>query len=286
MSTAGAIYFWDHPINRITFLYSFAFSILLILCAGWLQVRIGLSKIRIHTGDHFSVMVTPWGKKIEFEEEETIPVLNFLLFITGILIILIFLLLARRVTYLLTINVYFVLTLFVTFLYAYAGSNEKICWLEEISDGLLTVILPTILYEILTPYGLAGLTIMGYTLPVFCLFLSFRFVFSMAIIDRQNNYSPGLFIYLIRNNLFRIHHLFPSLAILLIVIANRMGVHWRIQWTQLLVIPSICLQIIFIEKVIDGQKPNWKLTGILTFANILLMEYFQNVSVWINSEML
>ncbi|MEN6292450.1 MAG: hypothetical protein ABFD07_10620, partial [Methanobacterium sp.] len=242
-------------------------------------------KIRIRSGDHFSVLASPWGKKIEFDKEETVPALNFLLFITVILATLIFFLLAHRTADLLTVNLYFVLILFAAFLYAYAGSEEKIFWLEELTDGLLTVIFPSILFEVLQPHYLAELTIIGYIFPVFFLFLSFRFVFSMVIINRQNNYSPGFFVYLIRNNLFRIHHLFPSLAFLLIVAANRMGVHWRIQWAQLLVIPTICLQIIYIEKVINGGKPNWKLIEFLAYTNLLLMEYFQNVSVWINSGM-
>ncbi len=280
LSAAGALHFWEYPVNWLHLLYSFLISALVLLCAFWFQVRITLSKTLVQIGKTFSVFTFPQRDKIEFEEKETLPVLNFLLMISAVTLMLTFLLVMQFTDSRMGFNVYFGLVLIAVFLFSYAGSLNAICWTEEILDSFLTVAAPVLLLLSFQAYTPAELTLKGYVIPLFFLFLSFRFVLSMIQLDAHAGWIPGFFPLVICRNFFRIHHLFVFFALITIVIFNRMGVQWRIQWQQLLTFPTLSLQIIFVERIFNGIKPNWKLLGFLAYMNILLWAYFQIVTIW------
>jgi hypothetical protein len=94
------------------------------------------------------------------------------------------------------------------FIFTYAVSYRKISWIEEITDGLLTVITPSIWLSIQFESMELQLSILSYMLPILCLFLSFRFVFSMIMVEEDVPFSPVFLSLHIHKNSLRIHHFF------------------------------------------------------------------------------
>ncbi|GAP41552.1 hypothetical protein [Flexilinea flocculi] len=282
-STAGLIKFWGFQSNWIFFFYVFLFSSLTIILARWLQIRFAFLRERIPVGQEFTVLTSPWRRGIDFNPENSVPIFNFILLVSCIVLMLFYLWMIHLVKNRLVNNIFFLLVLFLVLLFTYAGSYRKISWIEEISDGLLTVITPSIWLSIQFESMELQLSILSYMLPILCLFLSFRFVFSMIMVEEDVPFSPGFFVTAIHKNSLRIHHFFPFAAYGIIILTNLMGVHWRIQWPQLLTIPTVVVQMVLIERILTGKKFERRLLTFLSFANIILLEYFQITAVWINN---
>ena len=279
-SAAGVFHFWDHPAAWTHLLYSFLITVLVLICAFWLQLRIALSKTMIPAGETFSIINFPQREKIELDEKETIPTLNFLLVISAILLTMLFLSMMHFADSLTGFNLYFGIVLITVFLFAYSGSLSSVCWVEEVLDSFLTVAAPVLLLLNFQRYAPAELTLQGYVIPIFFLFLSFRFVLAMIQVDHQAGWTPGFFSIAIDKKFYRIHHLFILLAFIAVILFNLSGVPWRLQWRQLLLFPTLALQIIWVERIFNGLKPEWKFAGWLSYGNILLWAYFQIVTIW------
>jgi hypothetical protein len=60
---------------------------------------------------------------------------------------------------------------------------------------------------------------------------------------------------------------------------NRLGVSWELLAPQLLLLPSVSFQIVLIEKIMKGFPVNWKLLGWLSYLNLILLLYFQCITI-------
>jgi len=281
-STSGVLKFWGINFNWIYFIYVVLFSFLTIILARWLQIRFAFYRERVPLGKNFSILTSAWRKKVEFNPDDAVPVFNFIMFLTCIVLMIFYLWMAHLIENRFTINIFLLFLIMTVLIYAYAGSYRKISWLEEIADGIITVFTPSIWISAQYAFEASQLSILSFVLPILCFFLSFRFVFSMIIVEENIHFSPGLFVAAIHNKNLRIHHIFPFAAYSIIILTNIMGVHWRIQWPQFFTIPTIVIQIILIERILAGKKFEKNILFFLSFANILLLEYLQTAAIWLN----
>ena len=56
---------------------------------------------------------------------------------------------------------------------------------------------------------------------------------------------------------------------------------WRIIWPGLLTIPVGILQIIYLDKIVKGEKPNWQLLQVFSIATALITPYLITYALWI-----
>ena len=277
MSVSGVFAFWGTAIDWLKSLFIF-----LLICDGitvafLLQMRLFLSQ---NKDSDATFLPSPWGNPVGIQTQNREKHVNITIYFLFFLMAAIFFLVMQNNRQLIPLIFAFFSFVLIILVNSFAGYIQEIRWLEEISDGLLTVFFPIVFSASLYQSPMAQNHFLVYGVLVFSVYLAFRFVFSMAAYDHSVTFQPGLFPTLIRQGKFRTHHLFVVLAAISLILFNRMGVYWRLLAPQLLIIPSLSLQIIILEKVMKGMIPNWKIIGSLALINVFLVEYFQIITVW------
>lgn len=277
LSVSSVLAFWGTAIDWLKNIFIF-----LLICDGitvafLLQMRLFVSH---NNASNATFLPSPWGKPVGIQNQNREKHVNITTYFLFFLMATIFFLVMQKNRQLIQLNFVFFSFVLIILVNSFAGYIQEIRWLEEISDGLLTVFFPIVFSASLHQNPTAQKHFLVYGVLVFSVYLAFRFVFSMSAYDHAVTFQPGLFPTLIKQGKFRTHHLFIVLAALSLILFNRMGVYWRLLAPQLLVIPSLSLQIIILEKVMKGMIPNWKIIGSLALINVLLVEYFQIITIW------
>ena len=277
LSVSGVLAFWGTAIDWLKNIFIFILICDGITVAFLLQMRLFLSQ---KNASDATFLPSPWGNPVGIPNQDRKKQVNITIYFLFFLMAAIFFLVVQNNSQLIPLNFAFFFFVLIILINSFAGYLQEFRWLEEISDGLLTVFFPIVFSAFIHQNPLAKNHFLVYGVLVFCVYLAFRFVFSMSAYDHSVTFQPGLFPTLIRQGKFRTHHLFVVLAAISLILFNRMGVYWRLLSPQLLVIPSLSLQIIYLEKVMKGMVPNWKIIGSLALINVFLVEYFQIITVW------
>ncbi len=227
-------------------------------------------------------LVTPWSEPHIFSMKLSQYTIIALVF-SWILDHACFILLLKNRTNLAVTNLLFFLTLATILLNWLSIKNQRFSCYFELSMGFQTIFLP-----FMFTFSSAGSAVpfaygIGFACPALLVYLAWRFVLAMAVYDKNVDFEPGIFPVLIRKQKIWLHHVFIAGVFGLMVVANLLGVFWRLFVYQLILIMPYMFQITLLERMIAGAKPNWKLTGSLAFANVVVLLYFQIITFWFNS---
>ena len=278
LSTVEFINFWDVPINWTAFVLIFLITIISLITANLLQMR-----LYIFSSDEKSItfLNVPSGKPKEINKNEkdavSVNLVIYFLFFLLVAVYMSFLFLNKKNQW--DLNFVFLLMIISILIFSFAGNSPRINWSEELLDGLLTVFFPSVLVILGHQNYPFQKYILSYLIPDFCFFLAFRFILGMSMLDYQVSFKPGFFVNYLQKRKFRLHHLFYFLAYFSLILMNRLGVSWELLAPQLLLLPSVSFQIVLIEKIMKGSPVNWKLLGWLSYLNLILLLYFQCITI-------
>jgi len=77
------------------------------------------------------------------------------------------------------------------------------------------------------------------------------------------------------------HNLFTLIAFVLLGFFLLIGLPWSLTWPPLLVLPIGVLQILHLQNIANGAKPNWRYLNLLSVGAFLLMSYLIIISLWL-----
>ncbi len=80
----------------------------------------------------------------------------------------------------------------------------------------------------------------------------------------------------------RLHHILVVCSYLLIGFALLSGLPWRLTWPTLLSVPFAIYQIMQMERIASGAKPNWKLLILNAVVTFGLVVYLMTFSLWVS----
>jgi hypothetical protein len=276
--SVGIARFWELPIHWLEI------GLVVLLCwigistAFLLQLQIYRRQSTQHT---LTFLSEPWGKINNLGDLQPQKQINLIIYFLFFLIPVLYLMILRNLPRTSEINFVFLIYIAMILMNAFSGSSAAVGWFEEISDGILTILMPsTFAYLVIRP-GSPLVHTLAYATPLFFGFLAFRFIQCLAAYDQQVSFQPGAYPTLIRKGEFRFHHVIVGSIFLSLILFNQLGVHWRLLAPQLVLIPTWTYQIVLIEKIMKGMAPNWKLLGWLSLANLLLSLYLFLLPVWI-----
>lgn len=121
------------------------------------------------------------------------------------------------------------------------------------------------------------------TFPLLALFLALQMVLGLPGFGRD--LSAG------RKNLIqqtgwergvRLHHLLIVSCYLLLGLALLSGLPWRLTWPTLLSVPFAVYQVMQMEQITTGAKPNWKLLTLNAVVTFGLVVYLMTFSLWVS----
>ncbi len=279
--TQGVMKFWGAETDWVLFAIIFILHSFLIIVAALLEIRFAMTHKNLLEGYSLLCRKAPWSNSVSIDADKDLSQFNFSIYMLAALAVFMdFCLLktglnAGKATLLLAAEIISI------FLFAFSGSISALSGLEEVLDGIIVSILPSVfLISSSNMMDQMMLTWTALILPVYFLFLAFRFTSSMKLLESWEVYNPGFFKNLIENSSFILHHAFLFAVYVVVVVMNRMGVQWRILWPQLLLVPTLSLQIFLAERV----KTQNKLMNILlmvSFINLFLLMYMDIYTLWI-----
>ncbi len=77
------------------------------------------------------------------------------------------------------------------------------------------------------------------------------------------------------------HNTFIILAFLLLGLFLLFGLPWSLVWPPMLTLPIGILQVLHLQRIADGVKPNWQYLTWLSLGVLFLMIYMEIISLWL-----
>lgn len=283
ITSAGIIEFWGGAIHWDLVATGFFLSFLLIFLDHLLKIQ-AISKFnRLKKGNHAEVLTAPWHHPTLMHFADDGHFIERLLLIVGTA----FAGAALAAVQLTGHKVFFNLLLFVTVaVLVFTWNNRQSAlnhWTNDFSDAFFTVLFPSLFVLINHDFRNAGAYFIGFSIPVFFLYLAYSFVLAMAVVDKNVKPEFGIFPGCIRESKIMVHHFFIAFGFVSVILADLSGVHWRVIAPQLICVLPSSILIIRLERIMQGSRTNWKLDGVLSIANVLMLLYFQALPLWASS---
>jgi hypothetical protein len=281
MVALGIIHFWGGEIHWGLALVIFLIAIFFLLFSYLLLLKTMLENIKEKKINDATFLTIPWKEPVSIQWMDLNNFIERSLLIAGTLIAALSLIGMRLSKNPLTLN-FLIFGAIVLLILSWKIQQKKLDhWILDFTDVFFVILFPALFVLLNHEFHKESAYFAGFFIPEFLFYLAFRFVGQMAAVDKMIQPDVGSFPRAIRHSRIIVHHLFLAFGFLAIVVSNLMGVHWRVLSPQLFCIISASIQIIRLEKIMQGSRINWKLDGVLAIGNILLLMYFQAVPLWI-----
>lgn len=278
---AGIIRFWGGEIHWGLVLTTFLIAVLFSLFEYLLLMRTALDNVKAKRNNEAMLLTIPWKEPVRIQWMVLNNPIERSLLIIGALIAAVSLIGMRLSRNPLTLN-FLLFGAIVMLILSWKIQRKKLeHWVLDFIDGFFVILFPALLVLLNHRFHKESAYFAGFFIPEFFFYLAYRFVVQMAAVDKMVQPDIGSFPYAIRHSRIAVHHSFLAFGFLALVLSNLMGVHWRVLAPQLICILSASVQIIRLEKIMQGSRINWKMDGVLAIGNILLLMYFQAVPLWI-----
>lgn len=281
MVATGIIHFWGGDIHWRLVLTTFLIAVLFSLFEYLLLLRAMLENAKAKKDNEATLLTIPWKEPVRIQRMILNNPIERSLLIIGTLIAAVSLIGMRLSRNPLTLNFLLFVAIVVLVLSWKIQQKKLEHWIFDFMDGFFVILFPALLVLLNHHFHKESAYFAGFFIPEFFFYLAYRFVGQMAAVDKMVKPDIGSFPHAIRHSRIAVHHLFLAFGFSALVLANLMGVHWRVLAPQLICILSASIQIIRLEKIMQGSRINWKMDGVLATGNILLLMYFQAVPLWI-----
>lgn len=278
---AGIIHFWGGEIQWGLVLTTFLTAVLFSLFEYLLLMKTVLDNVKAKKNNDAMLLTIPWKEPVRIQWMVLNNPIERSLLIIGTLIAAMSLIGMRLSRNPLQLN-FLLFGAIVMIVLSWKIQQKKLeHWVLDFMDGFFVILFPALLVLINHHFHKESAYFAGFFIPEFFFYLACRFVGQMAAVDKMVQPDIGSFPYAIRRSRIAVHHSFLAFGFSALVLSNLMGVHWRVLAPQLICILSASIQIIRLEKIMQGSRINWKMDGVLAIGNILLLMYFQAVPLWI-----
>lgn len=151
---------------------------------------------------------------------------------------------------------------------------------ELVEAIYITNLIPVIAYSMIITQP--GSLILEITVPLTLVYLAMRLAQQFKDYGFDSQHGRYLLITRIgwQKALF-INNIFILLAFILYTLFHLLGFPWSLTWPVLLTFPIGVLQIIYLQKIASGSKPNFRILNWLATGLFLLMVYLEIISLWL-----
>jgi 1,4-dihydroxy-2-naphthoate octaprenyltransferase len=119
------------------------------------------------------------------------------------------------------------------------------------------------------------------TFPILAILLAVRLVLSLEKYARYLKYGyKTMMVVLGWQRGMRMHNLLVPAGYVLIALAFALGLPWSLTWPALLTLPVGLFEIIQINQIVAGLKPNWRLLNLTAVSLLGLALYLMNLALW------